>query len=216
MDRRLPGAVPAGAATVLLLATGPRPADAVRSLGDAAQAADPTAPLVALAALLAWLLVGWLLVVGAVTEAGRLPGRAGRTADRLASRIAPPAVRRAVALALGVTIAAGPLGTAPAAADDRPAGPGAVVTRSLDWPTLTVPPSGQEPAPAPAGSSPAAVVVQPGECLWTVTARALGGSATDEQVARAWPAWWAANRAAIGADPNLIHPGLRLDPPTRP
>ena len=35
-------------------------------------------------------------------------------------------------------------------------------------------------------------------------------------VARSWPRWWSANRGVIGSDPNLIHPGTRLVPPTEP
>jgi nucleoid-associated protein YgaU len=57
------------------------------------------------------------------------------------------------------------------------------------------------------------VVVKPGDSLWAIAADHLPSPATDAQIARAWPRWWAANRDAVGAAPDLIHPGLRLRPP---
>jgi LysM repeat protein len=59
----------------------------------------------------------------------------------------------------------------------------------------------------------AAVVVQPGDSLGGIAARHLPAAASDAQIAQAWPAWWSANRAAVGADPDVIHPGTRLTPP---
>jgi nucleoid-associated protein YgaU len=57
------------------------------------------------------------------------------------------------------------------------------------------------------------VVVQPGDSLWSIAARALSPSASDRQVAQAWPRWWSANRAVLGADPDLIYPGTQLSAP---
>ena len=54
------------------------------------------------------------------------------------------------------------------------------------------------------------VVVRRGECLWDIVARSLGPGASQQQIAAEWPRWYAANRLRIGADPDLIHPGLRL------
>jgi nucleoid-associated protein YgaU len=53
--------------------------------------------------------------------------------------------------------------------------------------------------------------------LWRITERDLiqqGRPASDAAVARAWPAWWSANRAVVGDDPHLIRPGMHLRPPT--
>ena len=58
-------------------------------------------------------------------------------------------------------------------------------------------------------------VVQPGDSLWRIAARALGPGATPQQVAQAWPQWWSANRDVIGDHPDLIHPGESLAAPTR-
>jgi LysM repeat protein len=75
-------------------------------------------------------------------------------------------------------------------------------------------PAAPEAAVEPAGD---AVVVQPGDSLWELAERDLatrGESVDDAAVAQAWPSWWAANRDAVGEDPDLIQPGTRLAPPT--
>lgn len=56
-------------------------------------------------------------------------------------------------------------------------------------------------------------VVRGGDTLWDLAARHLGPGATPAQIAAEWPRWYAANRASIGPDPDLIHPGQRLVPP---
>lgn len=219
-------------AVAALWMTAPGPLTACTVLRTAAQATDPFAPLIALAALLAWSLAGWLLVVFLATWASRVPGLLGRHADAVARRIAPFAVRRVAALALGVTVATGGLGASAAvpAAGDAPAIP-APPAAALDWPTrpashaLDWGPGAVPVGARPATALPAAaqtrgakheVVVRPGDSLWRVAARGLGDAATTTRIAVAWPAWWAANRDAIGPDPDLIHPGLRLSPPTTP
>ncbi|RKT07901.1 murein DD-endopeptidase MepM/ murein hydrolase activator NlpD [Streptomyces sp. 3211.6] len=57
-------------------------------------------------------------------------------------------------------------------------------------------------APAAAQAAPAVYTVVPGDCLSTIAAeRGLSGG---------WEQLYAANREAVGDDPSLIHPGLRL------
>lgn len=56
--------------------------------------------------------------------------------------------------------------------------------------------------------------VVPGDCLWSIASRVLGGHASSSTIDRGWRAIYAANRAAIGDDPNLIHPGLMLSLPS--
>jgi nucleoid-associated protein YgaU len=58
--------------------------------------------------------------------------------------------------------------------------------------------------------------VRPGDSLWRIAAEHLPAGATAQQIATAWPHWYAANRAVIGADPNHITPGQILHPPTEP
>jgi nucleoid-associated protein YgaU len=55
--------------------------------------------------------------------------------------------------------------------------------------------------------------VHPGDSLWSIAAAHLGEHATTENVARAWPEWYRANRPALGPDPHLIHPGQLLHVP---
>lgn len=59
----------------------------------------------------------------------------------------------------------------------------------------------------------ATVTVAPGDTLWAIAARHLPAGADDAQIAAAWPAWYAANAAAIGSDPDMVHPGQLLTVP---
>lgn len=204
-----------GAAALLLLAA-PGPAAAVRALREPIPG-DPTAPVVALGSLLGWLLTAWLLATVALTAAGHLPGMAGRAGRVVARRVAPATVRRTVEVALGLTVAVGVVGASPAAASPGPAAP-APAAVSLDWaaaPQPTTPATDLDWTATPAAD--AAVVVTPGDSLWAIAEQDLaartGGTPTEAEVAQAWPSWWAANRDTVGDDPDLIQPGLRLEPP---
>lgn len=69
----------------------------------------------------------------------------------------------------------------------------------------------------PAAAAPAAggtVLVQEGDTLWGLAARALGPAASDAQIAAEWPRWYAANASVIGADPDVLVPGQVLVVPT--
>lgn len=87
-------------------------------------------------------------------------------------------------------------------------------------PTRTVAPATPTPAPttapAPLPDPSRAYMVRPGDCLWNIAASQLPANATNAAIDRAWRAIYAANRDAIGGDPNLIHPGLALTLPTAP
>jgi hypothetical protein len=124
-------------------------------------------------------------------------------------------------------VASGPAATfdwpsaAPTPARARPtAGPTHVTApRSTIRPDTAAGPHVPRPAlPTPAErpvAGPDALVVQPGDSLWAIAARHLGPTASEAQVAQAWPQWWHANRAVVGDDPNLIHPGSHLAPPSQ-
>ncbi|GAB2572465.1 LysM peptidoglycan-binding domain-containing protein [Kribbella endophytica] len=56
-------------------------------------------------------------------------------------------------------------------------------------------------------------VVLRGESLWSIAAAELGPNASDSAIAARWPHWYAANRAVIGADPDLLLPGQVLQSP---
>lgn len=217
-------------AALLLLAAAPSPQSALRQLHDAGP--DPTAPVVAASTLAAWGLAAWLTATVLLILAASLPGLAGTACAALSRRIAPTAVRRAVEVTLGLTVAVSALGIAPASAapDDtrspvtaaagtRAAGvhPAAAVPE-LDWPALpavtTDGPDRLRTSPPLAGEP---VIVGPGDCLWDIASRQLLAAGTpapsDAEIAQAWPSWWAANRHVVGDDPDLLRPGMRLSPP---
>ncbi|MGZ4735998.1 MAG: LysM peptidoglycan-binding domain-containing protein [Acidimicrobiia bacterium] len=77
----------------------------------------------------------------------------------------------------------------------------------VDAPTAVPPVS---VPPTPSASNHAVYVVQRGDCLWSIADRVLGGHATATSIDAGWRSIYAANRAAIGANPNLIHIGLAL------
>jgi len=62
-------------------------------------------------------------------------------------------------------------------------------------------------------AAPDIVVVRAGDTLWGIAAEHLGRGASDRDVAAAWPAWFHANEAVIGTDPDHIEPGQRLTVP---
>jgi hypothetical protein len=59
------------------------------------------------------------------------------------------------------------------------------------------------------------VIVRAGDTLWAIAKRSLPDGASDAEVAQSCAAWFAANRAVIGNDPDLIIPTQRLHPPTK-
>ncbi|WP_161962544.1 LysM peptidoglycan-binding domain-containing protein [Nocardioides speluncae] len=71
-----------------------------------------------------------------------------------------------------------------------------------------------EAAPMPAHPRhPSSVLVQPGDSLWQIAERHLPAAASDAVVGERVHQLYAANRDLIGADPDLIHPGLHLELP---
>ncbi len=58
--------------------------------------------------------------------------------------------------------------------------------------------------------------VQPGDTLWSIARRGLGGGAGVADVAAYWPLVYQANAAVIGPDPDLILPGQVLRLPEAP
>jgi nucleoid-associated protein YgaU len=188
--------------------------------------AGPDRLVLAAAAWAAWLLAAYLAVAVAACAAARASRRATALA-RAVEHATPAAVRRLVEMVAGASVVAAVVTGSPAWADRGPA-PRPPAAVDLDWPGLTAPapwaaPPLPPPAPPPASRTAAAappapgsgetVVVRPGDTLWAIAARHLPADAAPARVAAAWPLWWAANRAVIGADPGLIHPGQRLAVP---
>ncbi|MCU1675729.1 MAG: Peptidoglycan-binding lysin domain protein [Frankiales bacterium] len=191
--------------------------------------------LVTVAWLVGWVAVAWLTVITLLAAAAAAPGMSGACARWVLRLLAPRAVRRALEVALGVSLVAGPAFTGsamavpPAAAHravlsiphlDRPLRTIPSLDRpslngpSLDRPSLDRPSLDRPSLDPPAGESTVRpVTVHPGDSLWLIAARHVGDDATDAQIAAEWPRWYDANRESIGADPDLIRPGQRLEPP---
>src|SRR3954447_15089992 len=166
-------------------------------------------------AVCAYLLLGLLSTLAA--ESVSAAGRCAAIALSLYPRVARSALRTVVA-ALLVVAATLEAAAAAEAGAPRPPAPPVVAPATppadpLDWPVYT----SHAPAPsAPTRPTPpatAGVTVRPGDTLWRIAARALGRHATPAATAAAWPRWWVANRTAVGDDPDLLRPGLRLRAP---
>jgi hypothetical protein len=204
----------AALAVVLRALTGPWDR-ALATLEDAPTVTTTSGPeqvVLAAAGLLAWAAWGWGTLGLLLTAASAAPGAGGALARGISRWVLPAGLRSTAGLALGVGLVV----AAPAAVAAPPATPSAVSVP--DWP-------GGDPASAPAAppdwptASPRAAqhTVVPGECLWLIAEdqlRDLGRDPTDAEVERAVDRWWAANRDVLGPDPDLIHPGQVLTPPT--
>jgi resuscitation-promoting factor RpfA len=147
-----------------------------------------------------------------------------------------------LATGAGAANAAGPAAPAPAAQQvsgaastltslDRPGipAPARQPATSLDRPAAGIAPARTDPArglglvtsvptrvPAaqaiPVASHPS-VTVRNGDSLWRIAARALPPGSSTTAIDRAWRRWYRANRAVIGPDPGLLHPGEHLTAP---
>ena len=229
------------------------PATLLRALpghGDAW--ADPVVPVLALMALVAETLIGYVLVMLVLRWSCGLPGALGRVAGRTELLLTPGMTRRALDLLVGGTLLAqatlavtpGPPG------GHRPDAPGPAFAVSVTHHVPFGPAVGseaslaetlQEPvrhrrpadvrAPGPARPTPrrsaaplppwlgggpskaaSGYTVVAGDTLWDIAAAHLPPA--ERSVARVhhyWQQLYRANRHAVGADPDLIHPGTRLD-----
>lgn len=160
-----------------------------------------------------WLVLGWTAVL-----IGALPGRCAAAARRISGAMLPPLLRRLTAAALGAAVVASGVATAAEPAH-RSTAPAARVhpVAMVPWPTTPTHPERAVPWPTtPAAPRPRArvsVVVAAGDSLWRIAAHRLGPHASDAEIDAACRRWYAANRARIGANPDLIQPGLRLYAP---
>lgn len=179
---------------------------AVGSLREAVAAASQGLPVVSAVESLAWLGIagccGWFAVAVLATarDLARHPARPLPRAARDCLR--PPLLRTLLVVLVGGCL------TTPSPRLVVDQGPGWAVLDGLPLPGL---PTGA--GPRTARPVEPRVVVRPGYCLWTITATLLGPRADDADVARAWPRLHRLNRAAIGADPDLLSPGTVLRVP---
>lgn len=164
--------------------------------GFAAAIAGPDFPQALLAAgsLLQLATSGWVLAVVVLTRLDSTP--------RLVRVIAPGMLGRALFVG-----AVGSLALSPAQADRGSSTTTPANLHSLDG--LRLP---DRPVSSPGVHT---IVVRPGDTLWAIAARTLPEGGDDADVARECARWYAANRAVIGDDPDLIHPLQHLTPPTK-
>ncbi len=203
---------------------------------------QPAEALTAVAACAALAVLG-LLVLGVLLELlAQVPGAVGAAARRVGDAVTPRLVQRAVGVALGAALTAGASPTVaaamPAATVVAPAPPPdpsfaplpdpafappgtSVATPGAGWvpsaPVVRTQPDVRVLSPAPrvgtVRDAPLEVVVRRGDSLWAIAARHLGPDASDDEIARAWPAWFEANRDVVGDDPDLLQPGQLLRAP---
>lgn len=189
-----------------------------------ADTAGAEALLIATTGLLAWAVWAWGALGLLLTAGSALPGALGSAAGVLTRVVLPAGARRGAALALGLGLSvAAPVAGSTFLAVAAPAAAAPLSAPVPEWP-LTAP---ADPAPA-AGALPdwpvAPVlpaagdhVVVRGDCLWDIAATdlatRLGRSPTAAETAGATHAWWTANAAVIGPDPDLLLPGQVLRPP---
>ncbi len=183
----------------------------------------------ALVLLPAWcrLALGVALCLGETLV--RSPRGARGPGDLAPSWLRPALARRVAALVVGSSVgglagaSGAPLAVAATSVPDDTAARAVLAARS-PLPVPQRPVGGLVAATAPrtasvsrpaADAADATVAVRPGDTLWALASRHLvAPGASDGQVDAAWQRLYAANRAALGPDPDLIRPGDRLDLPT--
>ena len=144
----------------------------------------------ALAGCVGW---SWLCVSAVALEAVRQRPTGWRPA--------PASLRRAVLLACGGAV----LVTGPAVADGRHELPTRSLYAGLPFPDRAADVALLRPEPATPH-----VVVRPGDTLWSIAARHVAAGRGDLEISAACELLHHLNRAVIGTDPDLIHPGQRL------
>jgi LysM domain len=223
-----------------LLAVVGTPMAQVRTLRDLGRSpTDAITPLLAVLTFLSEALIGYVLVVLALRTLSLLPGSIGGLTGRAALLLSPGAVRNLLDLLVGGTLLAQATLTAmPSAPQSRTPDPFHMMTtaaaRSIrpvgsleptgpatrTGPAETRPPSRRLAAPLPPwlGGGPSkprvGYTVAPGDTLWDIAATHLQPTQrSPARIDRSWRQIYRANRPAIGADPDLIHPGTRLEVP---
>jgi nucleoid-associated protein YgaU len=194
---------------VVLASCVPQPGELARDLAAprawvASVGADEAAATLGGAAL--WCAAAWFAVGLVAALLGHLPGTPGRLAGVAARAVLPKLIYRIVAGTAGVGVLLTPLSAEARTALPSPTWP--VSVPSLPAPSVPAAPSVQS-VPRP----DAPIQVRTGDSLWRIVATRLGTKATDADVAAAWPRAYAANRAVIGADPDLLMPGQSLHLP---
>ncbi len=188
--------------------------------GSASTGETVASAAVGLATLTAWGLLTLVAGLVLLTVLASVPGSVGRIGRLLHRRLTPPTLGKLLVGVLGLSqLGQVGLGTAvasaagPATAVEQPTSvwasspagaPGQSHPASVDWPGL---------APSDAPSERIAYTVRVGDSLWAIAEREAGSQTNPAVTDERWRQWYAENRAVIGEDPGLIHPGQVLVPP---
>ena len=184
---------------------------------------------VLLVRLCTWALIAcavWFWGVTTIVVATALLAPAGRAPRPV--RGIPAPLRRLILTACGVALTGGI--AAPALATPGPVPtngvdhsgrvvlsglpyPGRAVSGDASLPAQTSPDPGRARPPAAQPAQRRVVVVREGDTLWSIAAACLPPEAAESDVATAWHRIYDLNRDVIGGDPDVIHPGQRLDLP---
>jgi hypothetical protein len=190
---------------------------------------DPVTPLLMILALVAEVLIGYVLVALALRTLSLVPGSLGRLAGRVAFLLSPAVVRRTLDLLVGGTLLVQttltPLPGVPPARSTgvvhSTTAPSSLSVRSAGRiGPETRPPSRLLAAPLPPwlGGGPSkprpGYTVEPDDTLWDIAAAHLAPTErSPANVDRYWRQIYRASRAAVGGDPDLILPGTHLEVP---
>jgi nucleoid-associated protein YgaU len=165
--------------------------------------ADPltTSWLIAIAFLLVLVVAVPLIratLAGCIYAVAALTGH--RHLRRTAARVMPRIAHLIGGIVIGTAAVAAP---AMAAVGERPL----LSTIDLDRDAGA---SSEAARPVKEHAAGAVYIVRTGDTLWDIAASHLEHP-TDAATTEAWKAIWRANRAVIGDEPALIHPGQQLD-----
>ena len=215
MRRVAATAVLSGAIAAVLLLVRPHPVELSRRLaapGAALRQSGPDVVLAEVSATLLWLVAAWLAIGLVATLLAATPGVVGRLFGAASRKLLPSALRRVIAGSAGLSVLLAPVPAAVAATAAPVRHFVATTLPAPVWPGAATPDSRSDPTPPPAPS----VRVRPGDSLWLIAAHRLGRGADAADIAASWPRWYAANRAVIGDNPDLIRPGQLLTAPSTP
>lgn len=173
---------------------------------------DPADVVVAVCAVAAVLVLGWLTLAVVVAFVDELRVRRSPRRDVRLTPGVPVVVRRVVALVVGLLLGSAALS---ANAAERGAATG---LPELGWATAApaasapVEPGWSASAP-PSPQGPQDHVVRRGESLWSIAERRCGPGAPPARVLTEQERIYAANAAVVGDDPDLLRPGAVLHLP---
>lgn len=163
-----------------------------------------------LAALVLAGCVGWLWFLTSYVVAsayrGHDPSRPVRGCPTTVSRL----VLGACGVALVGSLAAPAQAVPTTVNEDAPAPASSRVLAGLPLPERPVSDSRDRPVSDPAGRQRRRVTVRAGDTLWGIARDSLPERATDAGISARWQQIYRANRAVVGTDPDLVHPGLSL------